>query len=106
MNYIEIGELIAERILDFKARDGRQKAIRIRLGKPKPAKEGDWVCPYEIIGFEKTTGLKVYGVDAMQALLLAIKSIIVDLQKFALNENGEFSWLENKGGGFPKFDEI
>ncbi|MEJ2183555.1 MAG: hypothetical protein P8Y66_08525 [Nitrospirota bacterium] len=101
----KINNPIAERILDLEKKDGSRTKIRVRLAKPERSEDGDWVCPYEITGFERPTGLRVFGVDAMQALLLAIKGLSVDLEIIARREEGKLSWLGQAGGGFPSLDE-
>lgn len=93
-------DMIAERTLDLEKKDGSRKKIRVRLGKPERSEKGDWICPYEITGFKKPIGLSVWGVDAMQALLLAIKGLSADLDINAQREEGKLTWLEEEGGGF------
>jgi hypothetical protein len=96
----QIGELIAERVLVLEV-DGTEREIVVRLGKPK--QEGsDWVCAYQILGFKRKRGLLVYGIDAFQALLLAIKSLSVDLEVEAKRSGGILTFLGEALIDFPK----
>lgn len=101
-NEKQINELIADRVLLLQTNNGVAREIVVRLGKPEPDGE-DWTCTYQIVGFARTCGLKVYGVDAFQALLLAIKSLVVDLEVQATRTGGRLSWL-GMDSGFPAPD--
>lgn len=70
-----LGELLAER--EYEASDGRGGAPRtvvLRIGRPRPDTRpgGDWVCPFQIIGLGNDDVMAVGGVDAVQALHLAM----------------------------------
>ncbi|MGE0129678.1 MAG: hypothetical protein AB7U82_16485 [Blastocatellales bacterium] len=103
-NKKQIKELIAERVLRLQTDDGVVREIIVRLGKPEPDGQ-DWACVYQITGFARTCGMRIYGVDAFQALLLAICSLMVDLEAQTTRAGGRLSWL---GGdlGFPSPDSI
>ena len=94
-----INDPIAERLLTFEDAAGNRKEITVRLGRPRPAGE-DWACAYQIAGFEVPCGLDVYGVDSMQALLLAMKGLSVELHVAAERSGGRLSWLDSSSG-FP-----
>lgn len=89
----ELGDLIAERQMTFQPRDGQPQEISVRVGRPTrdaSAPRETWVCPFQIagIGDGKTRG--IFGADAMQALLLAIHTIPVELASYARDAGGQF----------------
>jgi hypothetical protein len=90
---IEIGDVIAERHLTFQFRERASQKVIVRISRPVPVASQpfeNWVCPFQIdgIGSRKTRG--IYGADAMQALLLAIHTIPVELSVFVRDFGGQF----------------
>ena len=92
--------LIAVRMLKVRTAAG-DTDLEIRLFKPIEER-GMWVCRYEIDwpeGSKKNWGA---GADGIQALLLALQKIGIELYTSAYHENGELSWgPQGKGYGFP-----
>jgi hypothetical protein len=87
----ELGELIAERRLTFEAASGSTKEVVIRVGRPVQDLPGHaWICPYQLEGLGRGTVLGIFGVDSMQALLLAIHTIPAELNAFAREPGGRF----------------
>ena len=89
----DIGDVIAERRLTFQPRDGAPQDVTVRVGRPvldASAPHETWICPFQIegIGSGKTRG--IFGADAMQALLLAIHTIPVELAACIRDSGGEF----------------
>jgi hypothetical protein len=71
---VPFGAVIAERRLN--SRDAPRHSIVVSLGKARKTKgSDDWQCPFRIAG----TGIRKveygYGVDAFQALMLALEGI-------------------------------
>ncbi|MGH9461837.1 MAG: DUF6968 family protein [Vicinamibacteria bacterium] len=95
-----VGELVAERTVVLEDGSGVRRTILVKLCKPEPD-GNDWACSYQVIGFEREMGLRVMGVDAFQALLLAIKGLVVDLEVEARRVGGRLDWLGQSTGGFP-----
>jgi hypothetical protein len=67
--------------------------VTVRIGRPvldTSAPHETWVCPFQIdgIGSGKTRG--IFGADAMQALLLAIHAIPVELAVCIRDSGGQF----------------
>ncbi|HEY3675671.1 MAG TPA: hypothetical protein VGK84_06725 [Candidatus Tumulicola sp.] len=75
--------------------DGSYKVtIRIR----RPVKSGeDYDCEYEIKGLDDFDLQPARGVDAMQALLLAIQALRHHLRGY----RGRLSWLGTENDGLP-----
>ena len=98
----ELGRPIAERVL---VRAGRRKGqLTVRLGAPKKAQDVDWVCPYQIVGLRDSKVGTAYGVDALQALMMALEKIRVRLEK----AGSGYTWLGGEEGdaGFPRLVPI
>jgi hypothetical protein len=84
-----IGTVIATRIY---RRDGGGDVI-LRVGLPVPFPEGDnFFCPYAIEGLSvDRTISRAGGVDAIQALLLALQKIRITLE----NSGAGVFWLDD-----------
>jgi hypothetical protein len=70
--------------------------IVVRIGRPAPfpdTPDGDWYCPYIIDGMGEHREHFMGGVDALQALLLAISAVRVELTSIA--EATTVRWLDS-----------
>lgn len=87
-----LGTVVASRTLRYKPREGDVKEVVVRLGLPVPDESsGDWVCPYHISGIYVRSKVRaVFGVDSMQALILALHALPVELQAEAAGNQGCF----------------
>jgi hypothetical protein len=91
-------DVIASRILEV---DGEPK-FHVRIGRPKPAPEGDcWFCPYEIAGPLTNRKGRFGGEDGMQALVLTLNILSVEIEISEENAQGRLSWLGSKEFGLP-----
>lgn len=98
MRTFELGEVIAERCLTFNADAGWSRDVWVRLGRPiaDPSDEnGSWLCPYQIAGLSRDRVRAIFGVDAMQALVLAIHAIPAELAAFMRDPGGRFLYLDS-----------
>jgi hypothetical protein len=95
----ELGQVIGERTLRCSGLTSR-KRITVRLGTPRPAKDVDWLCPYEIDGLGGARVEVAHGLDAMQALMMALEAIRVRLEQDGL----QCTWQGGEEGdaGFPR----
>jgi hypothetical protein len=114
----EIVDVIAERRLTYEA-PGRSRPVVVRIGRPildPAAPHETWVCPFQIQGLDSDRVMGIFGVDAMQALLLAIHTIPAELAVYLRDGGGRFvhlgdtdasfisscrGALENAGDAFP-----
>ena len=89
--------VIFERLLTYGVAP-REREISIKVHAPLQG-EHDWSCAYEI-GWpgEPRRGFG-YGVDATQAVLLALHSIGADLYTSDYHRSGLLRW-ERTGGGY------
>lgn len=91
----------AERQLDFAPVEGPSFKVTLRLGVSRRDQKhtyGDWVCPYEILGFKKARRRWAFGVDGIQALTLAYHLLPAELARLAREAGGgSFSFLGDSG---------
>jgi uncharacterized protein DUF6968 len=98
MRTFELGDLIAEQRLAFEADAGLSREVWVRLGRPVADSSDDgrsWLCPYQIAGLDHDRVMAIFGVDAMQALVLAIHTIPAELSAFTKNPGGRFLYLDH-----------
>lgn len=88
--------LVAERLLT--RNDGRSVAVRI--GKPRKVAPDEWECPYHVSGLGMRRVAVARGIDAVQALILAIESTRIFLEQ----RIDRLSWPFGEAGdlGFPR----
>lgn len=92
--------MIASRLLRLKGTESDAE-IPIRIFAPE--QDGDaWSCRYEIDWPEGPQSMTSWGVDSIQALLLALNMIGADIYSSAYHKSGKLM-LEapGKGYGFP-----
>ena len=49
-----------------------------------------WICPFRIRGIRDEPVRTIFGVDAMQALILALHTLPTELRSVAREESGSF----------------
>lgn len=99
----ELTDLIGERILKaWKPGSDAAMEIRVRIGRPypDPRPEWDWICPVQILGLGDEAVRNVYGIDAIQALTLALQKVAIDLTA-AARGGLELHWPDGPDLGFP-----
>ncbi|MFL5355526.1 DUF6968 family protein [Archangium sp.] len=90
------GPIVAERMFEL---GGRPRAVRVRFRKPRrDPKTGNHWCTFDVSGWEKALSFKVWGVDSLQALQLAMRAA-----GELLREKGhEMTWCGDQDLGFPR----
>src|SRR5687768_15099301 len=85
-----IGTVVAERVLQFQPLDGDPRPVSVRLGFPRPDPDDarTWLCPSEITGMGRTQRHRSFGVDAFQALSLALHRLPWRLKTLARRAGG------------------
>ena len=92
--------VIARRTLTLQSDDGNVE-IPIRLFAPEMA-DNVWICRFEIDWPEGKHARWASGVDAVQALLLALQIIGVIVYTSEHHKSGKLMWYEaGTGYGFP-----
>ena len=96
----ELGPIIAERRLRVTGRPDLDVCIRIGTPRPFPdAPHGDYYCPYQISGLGPAKVRHTGGVDAVQALELAIDILPTELDALRQTHPG-LGWEDAPGGDY------
>jgi hypothetical protein len=91
---------IATRTLTLRRTSGDVE-IPIRIFAPEQ-KAGDWSCQFEIAWPDGTWTMAAGGVDAVQALHIALQLVGAQIYASDHHASGKLMWLEpGKGYGFP-----
>ena len=91
MRAFELGDIIADREYVSELSSGTSIDVLVRLGRPVQDESGTsdaWYCPYQISGLGRDRVFAQFGVDALQALLLALHIIPVELSVFVREKGG------------------
>ncbi|MDZ7652962.1 MAG: hypothetical protein U5L03_10590 [Burkholderiaceae bacterium] len=103
MSRLEIlGELVAERRLVLACADGAVLDVVVRFGRPVPMDGGNsladdcWCSVQVVVGAAPRAVRAIGGVDAMQALQLAIVAADDELALIEGELSGKLAW---QGGG-------
>jgi hypothetical protein len=98
--YVVTG-VVARRVLEFVPNGGSPRRVTIRIGRPRRDRKhvnGDWVCPYDIGGISGLYRRRVFGIDGVQALSLALHIIPAELGGLAKEAGGgQFRFLGEEG---------
>ncbi len=73
------------------------KPLVLEIGKPAPfpdTPDRDWYCPWVIRGLDSPIEHWAGGVDALQALLMALSGARADL--LGLARRGKLTWFEEE----------
>jgi hypothetical protein len=102
-----VGEVIANRKFTL-IREGQEPTeVEVLMGKPKKFPDhADYYCPYQVTGMGPEKVTAIGGVDAFQAIQLALGTIAVELEVMEKESGGELSWDAGENGdlGFPERD--
>lgn len=86
-------DTIAERSLVIDCGDRKLEAS-VRLGCPVLDASGEnWMCPYEVKVENESKSFRIHGIDSMQALVLAMKTLDVEIEVIAKKLGGTPQWL-------------
>jgi hypothetical protein len=103
MTDIDLGDVIAERILQFEAPGMGVREIVVRVGRPvcdPGAVHETWMCPFLILGLGDERPIGIFGSDSLQALLLSVHTIPVTLASYARDAGGSFRQYGEPAAGF------
>jgi len=77
--------------------------VRVELGVPKYVSDNEAVCPYRFTYQDRVFGHDTHGLDAFQALQLAMMTLPTDLRHDKRLPLGQMYWLETGDDmGFPE----
>jgi hypothetical protein len=87
-------DVIAERQLEFIGIGDSTEACRVVLHRPvQEGSDGPWFCSYSIEAQTFQRRSRAVGEDSLQSLILAQRVLVVELQAFAQERNGSFTWF-------------
>jgi hypothetical protein len=94
---VPMTEVIAVRRLSWEGEPSRE--VLVSIGKPAetPGVQGEFYCPIRTTGFgsdEITTA--IFGIDAFQAIELALRFIHSRLTDINLKNGGRLRWLDEQ----------
>ena len=103
MQLKDVGVQIATRELQASGRK-----ITVVIGKPEMFPDGvNFYCPYQIVGIGNERVRYAGGVDAVQALQLAMQMIGAELYTSQEAQSKQLSWVDDTGNlGFPVPDVL
>jgi hypothetical protein len=104
MELDDVGEIVATRKLSLLGDDGGTSEVLVLLGMPKQSPGySDYYCPYQIKGAGSEAVRYLCGIDAFQALQLAIRSLGSELDVLNEHLGGNLRWEGDEKGwlGFP-----
>jgi len=79
----------------------RETQVTIRLFAPE-LDNGNWICRYEVDWPNRKRKTAAGGVDAVQALRLALQMVGTEIYTSDYHKSGNLIWLEaGRGYGFP-----
>ena len=94
MTKYKLGEVIAERKLDLVGGNAANIPCVVQVGKPVQVDDDTWVCPYQIEAGERIQSLGMHGIDSMQALVLTLKTLDVEIAHVAKIFDASVQYLE------------
>jgi hypothetical protein len=100
---IDLGDVIAERELRFEVPGASPREVVVKVGKPvrdPTANHETWICPFLILGLGREKPMGIFGADALQALLLSLHTIPVELAAYAREVGGRFLQYGEPAAGF------
>jgi hypothetical protein len=93
--------VLSERVLDLATSTGHRE-VRVLIGVPRELPDTtDVYCPYQIVGLLGGMVRYTEGVDAAQAIYLAMESIGTTLAATPEARSGRLTWYGETALGFP-----
>ena len=97
---VDLGSIIAERRLRVTGRPELDVSVRLGIPQPIPgAPYGDYYCPYQIVGVGNEKVRYAGGVDAVQALELALHILPTELDALRQQYPG-LGWVNAPDGDY------
>jgi hypothetical protein len=81
---------IASRTVSYEGSDGTRHDIGVEVGAPALVSRDTWECTFQVTGFGTPILHATYGIDAMQALILALHTIPTELCALAREDGGQY----------------
>ena len=65
--------------LEFSDEESERRPLHVTIGVPRRLPQRDWYCPVRLKGLDGKKR-RIFGVDAWQALILALKYVEINLR--------------------------
>lgn len=88
---------IADRRLELS--DGRR--VDVLIWAPRKVADGEYHCSFRISGLGHSESRRAIGADALQALVLTLQRIGVELYTSDQHKSGSLTWWGSANLGFP-----
>ncbi len=96
----QLTDVIATREIDILDHAGQPAGkIHVYIGRPKQEETGEWGCPIEIAGVDRPRC--AFGLDAIQAIELALSLVGGTLAGTLEAGEGRLRWAGESHLGFP-----
>jgi hypothetical protein len=96
----QLEDVIATREIDVLDQTGQPAGkIQVHIGRPKQEETGEWGCPIEIAGVDRPRC--AFGLDAIQAIELALYLVGETLAGTIEAQEGRLRWAGETSLGFP-----
>ena len=106
MKLESVGEIIAARKFVLAREKHQPVNVIVLMGKPEKFPDHtNCYCPYQIKGFGRDKIMAIGGVDAFQAMQLALGTIRVELEVIEKDSGGQLAW-EGRAEGDLGFAEL
>ena len=79
---------------------GGEARVVVRFLRPE-SDRGDYRCDYKIVWPDRERSFHAFGIDAVQALMLAMQMAHVDLLLSPESKAGDLCWLGERNLGLP-----
>jgi hypothetical protein len=91
--------IVAERILEWRGAQGA-KPIHVKIFVPQRTNQA-WTCTYAIDWPDGEKEKTASGIDAMQALMIALQMIGSEIYTSRYQKDGSVTFAGSNGCGFP-----
>jgi len=105
MEFENLGEIIATRLLHLIDEHGSRRPVSVFIGKPEPEEDSSgYKCPYQVIGIGSQKTHFAHGHDSIQALQAAMVLAGANLGHLNNEVGGRLVWNGGATGelGFPR----
>jgi uncharacterized protein DUF6968 len=92
-----LGDIFVERKMKIRIKGRKSSPVLVQIGRPireSSAKKNDpWACPFRIKGFHPDFESCVWGIDSLQALVIALDFVDKILPSMSAGKEGKVEFL-------------
>jgi hypothetical protein len=86
---VPFGRCVASREYGWRPKKGRARKVKVEIGTPVAVPGSDWGCRVRISGLPERIDRGIFGIDAIQALELALQFSGKELLRFVRSRKGQ-----------------